>query len=296
MNRERIERILKYVFKYVLLFGTIIFVLFIILSFLKTGFIFWFYERVFDWISIRLGLDYYLALFISLSATAFFSASLPYLAWTFLLGRRQYTSSLIVIGMAGLMCLLVYTVGTDIYFDRRTGEPLKYYADTPNGRTFSHTPGYDPKYGIPYKIYSQAVRLEEVKERKKKEQIIEEQKENQIIEKKKTTIIKKKKAEREKSSTTRSAINQLPANAKFVKTLAPGEIIVLRRERMDIAPPERWVRNIRGKSYKVSDWPPHEEAFYTKNTWSENADLFVVLPPGQSFITSRGIETTRSTP
>lgn len=168
MNRDAFDRVIKYL---VISIG-VVFLLFILLSFFRMGFVFWFYERVFDWVSVRLGLDYYLALFISLSATTLFSASFPFLAWTFLLGRKQYIFSLIIIGITGLMCLLVYTVGTDVNFDRKTREPLKKFADTPGGRYFTdNIPGNvcDPKYGITLKIYTKEVILKEIQEKAVKE-------------------------------------------------------------------------------------------------------------------------------
>lgn len=78
----------------------------------------------------------------------------------------------------------------------------------------------------------------------------------------------------------------LPANAKFVKTLAPKEKIYLTRTNMDAPPPERWARNIRGEVYKVADWPTDEKTYFTENTWPAKAEIFIVLPSGQNFVAS----------
>ena len=93
MNRDTINNMIKYL---VILLGSII-TLFIILSFFRIGLVFWFYDKIFDWVSMRLGFDYYLALFVSISTTVLFWASFPYLAWTFLVGRKVYTSSIIML-------------------------------------------------------------------------------------------------------------------------------------------------------------------------------------------------------
>jgi hypothetical protein len=198
MDRDKINNIIKY-----LLIGIgCVFFLFIILSFFRIGFVFWFYERIFDWVTIRLGLDYYLALFISLSATVLFSSSFPYLAWTLLLGRKQYISSLILIGVTGLMCILVYTIGTNIYFDRKTGEPLKWYADTPNGRFISNSPGFDPKYGIALVQYTRELALKEaqekaLKEKQERERIEKEAREKALKERKERERIEKEAKKKE---------------------------------------------------------------------------------------------------
>ncbi|OPY74538.1 MAG: hypothetical protein A4E65_03813 [Syntrophorhabdus sp. PtaU1.Bin153] len=146
--------IIEKILKYAVISISILFLIFILLSIFKVGLVFWFYDRVFDWISARLGFDYYLAHFVALSMTAIFSSMYPYLMWTFLIGRYKLQTTLAIIAASGIMCLLVYTVGGDVYFDRQTGQPLKWYADTPEGRTFSNSPGYDKKFGIKLKPYT----------------------------------------------------------------------------------------------------------------------------------------------
>lgn len=193
MNMDKINTAIKYI---IVAIGAV-FLLFIVLSFFKIGFIFWFFEKVFDWITMRLGFDYYLSLFIAVSATFAFAAALPYLAWTFLLGRKMYYTSAFVIGLTGIMCLLVYTLGNDIYFDRQTGQPLKWYADTPDGRFMSNSPGYDPKYGIPLHQYTKAIAFREVKERESKKEEQRKRIEQEALEKEHKVQEEKMRLEKE---------------------------------------------------------------------------------------------------
>ena len=127
---------------------SILFVVFVFMSIFRMGLVFWFYDRVFDWVSARLSFDYYLAQFTALSLTAIFSATFPYLFWTFFTGRYQLHTTIAIITASGVMCIMIYTVGSDVYFDRQTGQPLKWCADTPDGKVCSNSPGYDKKFGI----------------------------------------------------------------------------------------------------------------------------------------------------
>jgi hypothetical protein len=210
MNRDTLKNIIKYL---VILLGSI-FILFIILSFFRIGLVFWFYEKIFNWVSMRLGFDYYLALFVSISTTILFWASFPYLAWTFLVNRKVYTSSIIMIVITGLMCLLIYTIGTDVKFSRIDGEPLKWYADTPAGRFESNSPGFDPKYGIRLNQYTNALALKEandklLKENEERKRIEKEAQEKELKESEERKRIEKETQEKElKESEERKRIEK----------------------------------------------------------------------------------------
>lgn len=74
--------------------------------------------------------------------------------------------------------------------------------------------------------------------------------------------------------------SQLPANAKFVKTLAPGEKVYLTRTNMDAPPPERWSKDATGKVTIVRPWPVGEKARSYWNDLPDTDSLYLVLPPG----------------
>ncbi len=122
----------------------------------RVGLAFSLYARTAKWTSRVLGLDYYVARLFAFAVVAV-ALSVPS-SFIWLFGRRKRSrAGLAALGVWGVACLLVYTVGSNVYFDRNTGEPLRYYADTPEGRSFSFTPGFDPKYGVPYKPYTREI-------------------------------------------------------------------------------------------------------------------------------------------
>jgi hypothetical protein len=146
--------------KYVLIFITALLVVFFLLAFLRIGFIFWLWSTVETWVTVRLGLDYYAAQLVTTIVVSVVTLLLPSLAWYLLLGKRQAWGTGAMIGGQALIFILVYTVGVGVCFDRRTGEPLCWYADIPNkGRVFSRTAGFDPETGIKYKQYTREMAL-----------------------------------------------------------------------------------------------------------------------------------------
>lgn len=154
----------------VLLAITAVLLLFVLLAVLRIGLIYWLYSTVEEWVTVRLGLDYYGAQLATTIVVSIFTALLPTLAWYILLGRKRVWGTAAMIGGQALICLLVYTVGGQVCFDRRTGAPLCYYADTQGGRVWSYTPGYDPKTGQPFKLYTREVQEREESERRGREE------------------------------------------------------------------------------------------------------------------------------
>ncbi len=82
-------------------------------------------------------------------------------------------------------------------------------------------------------------------------------------------------------ATKASATAQLPANAKFVKALAPGEIAMLTRASLELPPPERWTRGPNGV-VREPDWPSGAKSRGLRNTTKDRLDLFVVMVLGQN--------------
>lgn len=131
--------------------------MFVLLALLRIGIVFWLYSTIETWVTVRLGLDYYATQLLTSIIVAVVTFMLPSFAWYLLLGKGKAWGTVAMIGGQALVFLLVYTVGQDVYFDRLTGKPLRFYVDTPDGRQFSFTPGYHPKYGIEYKPYTREV-------------------------------------------------------------------------------------------------------------------------------------------
>lgn len=138
-----------------------------LLLLVRFGFYAWVYLTVEEWATVRLGLDYYAAQLAATSVVIAFGALLPTLIWYLVCGRRRALGAATLIGAKALICLLVYTVGSTVCFDRRTGRPLCYYADTPQGRVWSRTPGFEPRTGLPFQLYTREAQAGEEAERRR---------------------------------------------------------------------------------------------------------------------------------
>ncbi len=121
------------------------------------------YSAVENWVTSRLGFDFYFARLFSTVFVVALSALFPVLVGYLIFGKRRLYGALALIGIQAAICLLVYTVGSSVCFDRRTGKPLCYFADTERGRVWSYTPGFDPASGKPFRLYT---REEERKNKK----------------------------------------------------------------------------------------------------------------------------------
>jgi len=151
------------VFKWILSIVTILIIAYFVLSFFRIGLIFWLYSRIEAWVTVRLGLDYYPAQALTALAIAIVTFFMPSIAWYVLLGRKKIWGFILMAIVQVSAFGMVYTVGRDVSFDRTTGEPLKYYADTPEGRVFSFTPGFDPKFGLKFELYTREIALKSAK-------------------------------------------------------------------------------------------------------------------------------------
>ncbi len=131
---------------------------------LRVVFGLWLYSFVSGWVTTRLGFDYYVAELFTAVITMIAALLLPSVAAFALLGRRRVVGMGTIIGGAAIVCLLIYTVGRDVCFDRQTGKALCYYADTPAGRVFSFTPGFHPPTGKEFKLFTREVAEAEERE------------------------------------------------------------------------------------------------------------------------------------
>ena len=130
---------------------------FLIGTIIRVGLGFWIYSYIANWTSTRLGFDYYLTQLLSVTITGIITIIAPYLAWYLLIGRWKLLSTFIMIICAGSIALLTNTVGKNVYFNRNTGEALRYYANTPKGIVLSFSKGYDPEYGVEYMPYTKEI-------------------------------------------------------------------------------------------------------------------------------------------
>lgn len=138
----------------------------VLVSILRVGFAFWLFSYIANWATIRLGLDYYMSEFVAVLLSSAIMYAIPGFGGLVISKKKRLVGNAAVVGGYLVVCLLVYTVGRNVYFNRVNGEPLRYYADTPNGREFSFTPGFHPRWGIPYQPYTQEVVNKEIEEQR----------------------------------------------------------------------------------------------------------------------------------
>lgn len=143
--------------KWVLIAATVALLACGLLMFARLGASIWLYAAIEDWVTTRLGFDYYLAQCAATTATVAATFVLPAFAWYLFTGRKKLWGAFVPIGGWAIIYLLISTVGAQVCFDRRTGAPLCYYADTARGRIWSRTPGYDPSSGEPFRLYTREI-------------------------------------------------------------------------------------------------------------------------------------------
>ena len=104
-------------------------------------------------------------------------------------------ASLIIIVYISLFFLSMYFLSRDSYFDFYNKEPLKWYAETPEGLRYFDSDGYDPVYGIKLKPVTPGI-IEKYKKQQMKmypKQIFLENREKAAAERKKGEAEKEKR-------------------------------------------------------------------------------------------------------
>lgn len=158
-GNAKVDNLIKRIIKWTSAAVSVLIVLFFIFHIMRVGLSFWLYGTLARLVTTYLGLDYYMAQFVAIVLSICLTLAIPYILWFVLLGRKKWVVVFIVITITGAITILMYTVGYKVYFDRTTGKPLRYYADTPNGRHFSFTKGFDITYGIKFEPYTSDVAL-----------------------------------------------------------------------------------------------------------------------------------------
>ncbi len=158
METEKLNRFLQIrnvVVRWIVGIVSVLALLLVLLNIARIGTAYWIYSDIFQWATVNLGLDKYLAMTTATLLTTALLFSLPWLAWIFLFGKRRTYAILAISASICVFGLVNHYAGKDVNFDRRNGKPLKYYAMTPEGAIYSFSPGFDPKYGVAYKPLTQ---------------------------------------------------------------------------------------------------------------------------------------------
>jgi hypothetical protein len=141
----------KPVFKYILIFLVIATGAMLLMALMKALFIFFIYSSFLGKISSTFGLDLMLARPIAILATIGSLLLLPWIISFLALGRRK-KELFIATSVAVAICYMGLLYGAaDVFFDRATGRPAKYYIKTLDGFKFSSTGDFDPRFGAKYR-------------------------------------------------------------------------------------------------------------------------------------------------
>lgn len=103
------------------------------------------------------GLDIVFSRLIAVLATGALLLSLPSLLAFLFLGKKRKE---VLIGAAVVYTIFSFALffaGKEVFFDRNTGQPAKFYIMTLNGFKFSSAPDIDPRWGIRYKPVTEEV-------------------------------------------------------------------------------------------------------------------------------------------
>ncbi|OGZ02892.1 MAG: hypothetical protein A2430_02315 [Candidatus Liptonbacteria bacterium RIFOXYC1_FULL_36_8] len=95
------------------------------------------------------------------------------------LKKSERAQGIVFLSVMLCLCFFALFMHTgEQFFNHQTGEPIKWYAKTPEGYRFFDSPGYDPKYGIQLKPVGQEV-VKEAENRQKQTQVSQQ---NQVEE------------------------------------------------------------------------------------------------------------------
>ena len=137
--------------KYALIFCSIAIGLLVLVAIMKIWFIHSMYFFYLGKIVSAFGLDLLLSKVIAVFATVISILLLPWVISFLFLGRKKI-ELIIAVSIIFSICSLALYYGTNnVFFDRATGKPAKYYIKTIDGFKFSSSPNYDSRFGIKYK-------------------------------------------------------------------------------------------------------------------------------------------------
>jgi len=142
---------IKKVLKYAFVFLAIILGLIIFLTLMKALFVYGLYSFFLEKIYTTFGMDVMLARVIAVFAAVITLLALPWIISFLLFGRRKKEMFLLASAVTAVCFLGLYYGTANVFFDRTTGQPIKYYIKTLEGFKFSSKGDYDPVIGDRFK-------------------------------------------------------------------------------------------------------------------------------------------------
>ncbi len=112
---------------------------------------YWVYGLYLGKVISLFGLDIVFSRMIAALLTMLTLLFAPWVAFHYFLGTRKRELSLVSVVLIIGGALIIYHGSANVFFDRATGQPVKYYVKTLDGFRFSNAPDFDPKFGVKYK-------------------------------------------------------------------------------------------------------------------------------------------------
>ena len=113
--------------------------------------IYWLYGLFLSQVVSMFGLDIVFSRMVAAVLTVITLLLIPWIASYFLFGTRKTELSVVAVLVIIGGALIVYHGSAGVFFDRATGQPVKYYVKTLDGFTFSNGPDFDPQFGVQFK-------------------------------------------------------------------------------------------------------------------------------------------------
>jgi hypothetical protein len=151
METKKILNNTRETFKYAFIFLAILAGLLVLFAALKALFMYGLYSFFLSEISAKFGLDMPLARLLAVFGVVAAILALPSIIFFLFFGKREKTVIIIILVVAAAWFLGLNYGTSDVFFDRTTGKPAKYYIKTLEGFRFSFADDFDPKLGIRFK-------------------------------------------------------------------------------------------------------------------------------------------------
>jgi len=113
--------------------------------------IYWMYGLFLSKVVSMFGLDIVFSRMVAAVLTVMTLLLIPWIASYFLFGKRKGALSVVAVMVIIGGASIIYHGSAGVFFDRATGQPVKYYVKTLDGFTFSNAPDFDPQFGVRYK-------------------------------------------------------------------------------------------------------------------------------------------------
>lgn len=159
MNKQTLDDFGSGILKTVLIALAIAIGAILILIILKVLFVVVVYNFFVSGLQSMFGADIFMARFFSIISTFGVMVFIPWVVLFLFFGKKQKELVIALAIITVVFVPMVYLGTANVFFDRSTGKPVKFYVKTLEGFKFSSSENFDPKFGVKYRpITSQVVK------------------------------------------------------------------------------------------------------------------------------------------